>query len=65
MRDQRAPKVFTLTQIGTEPPAFELFVNFSAAISLQYRRALQKAIAKHLDFWGTPVELKLRGKDNK
>ncbi len=61
-RDQRKPKVYSLSQIGTEPPTFELVVNFPAAISLQYRRALQKAIAKQFDFWGTPVELKLRKK---
>jgi len=64
MLDQRKPKVYGLTQIGSEPPTFELYVNFSAAISTQYRRALQKAIAKYLDFWGTPVELKFRDKDN-
>lgn len=63
LRDQRKPKVLGLTQIGTEPPTFELYVNFPAAISTQYRKSLQKAIAKYMDFWGTPVELKLRGKD--
>jgi GTPase len=65
LRDQKIPKVFGLNQIDTNPPRFELIVNYPAAISQQYRRYLQKSIIKWLDFWGTPVELSLRGKDKK
>ncbi len=63
LRDQKIPKVLGLKQTGTNPPTFELFVNYPAAISTQYRKYLQKAIIKELNFWGTPVSLKLKGKD--
>jgi GTP-binding protein len=63
LRDQRKPKVLGLTQIATNPPLFELFVNYPAAISEQYRKYVQKAIVQSLDFWGTPITLNIRGKD--
>jgi GTP-binding protein len=63
LRDQKKPKVFSLGQIGTNPPAFELVVNHPAAISLQFRKFLENSIIRHLDFFGTPIILRLRGKD--
>lgn len=63
LRDQKEPKVFGLKQIDTNPPLFELYVNFPAAISMQFRKFVQNAIIKDLGFWGTPVNLRLRGKD--
>ena len=65
LRDQKKPKVLGLSQTDTNPPAFELLVNHPAAISLQYRKYLEKNIIKNLDFWGTPIILRLRGKDRK
>jgi len=65
LRDQKKPKIFGLRQAGTNPPIFELLVNYPAAISQQYRRHVLKRITKHFDFWGTPVALKLKGKDKK
>lgn len=64
LRDQKVPKVFGLSQVETNPPLFELFVNHPGAISEQYRKYLQKRIMKNLNLWGTPVGLHLRGKDN-
>lgn len=63
LRDQKKPKVFGLKQLQTNPPQFELYVNHPAAISVQFRKYIQNAIVKELNFWGTPVNLKLRGKD--
>jgi GTP-binding protein len=63
LRDQKKPKVFGLKQLQINPPQFELFVNHPAAISMQFRKYIQNAIVKELDFWGTPVNLKIRGKD--
>lgn len=63
LRDQKNPKVFGLHQIGTEPPAFELVVNHPAAISQQFRKFVENGIIKELDFWGTPIKLRLHGKD--
>ncbi len=63
LRDQKPPKVLGLNQLETNPPLFELVVNHPAAISTQFRKYLENAITKELDFYGTPITLKIRGKD--
>ncbi len=63
LRDQKKPKVIGLRQIATNPPMFELLVNHPAAISNQFRKFLENSITKYLDFYGTPITLRLRGKD--
>jgi len=63
LRDQKKPKVYGLKQLDVNPPIFELLVNYPAAISQQYRNSVKNKIIKDLDFWGTPVDLKIRGKD--
>jgi GTP-binding protein len=65
LRDQKKPKVTGLRQIATNPPMFELLVNHPAAISNQFRKFLENSIIKYLDFYGTPITLKLKGKDKK
>lgn len=62
MRDQKIPKVYALKQIDTNPPLFQMIVNEPAAISTQFRKFIQNGIIKDLDFWGTPVFLKLESK---
>jgi len=57
--DQKDPKVQKLTQVDTHPPVFELSVNSSPAISENYRKYLANTIIKELDFWGTPIVLRL------
>ncbi len=63
LRDQKKPKVFSLKQIGINPPIFELKVNHPAAISRQFRKYLENSIIRDLNFWGTPISLNLLGKD--
>ncbi len=63
LRDQKKPKVFSLHQVNANPPTFELLVNHPAAISQQFRKYIENSIIKDLDFWGTPIILKLKGKD--
>ncbi len=63
LRDQKNPKVFSLSQTATNPPSFQLIVNHPAAISMQFRKFLQNSITKFLDFYGTPIILRLKGKD--
>jgi GTP-binding protein len=62
LRDQKKPKVFSLTQLAIDPPTFSLLVNHPAAISLQFRKYLENSIIKELDFWGTPIKLHLKKK---
>ncbi len=63
LRDQKKPKVFSLHQVDVNPPAFQLKVNHPAAISNQFRKFLENSITKYLDFYGTPIILRLKGKD--
>jgi len=63
LRDQKKPKVFSLHQTGINPPHFELLVNHPAAISQQFRKFLENSIIRELDFYGTPIVLRLKGKD--
>ena len=63
LRDQKKPKVFSLHQIDNNPPTFQLIVNHPAAISQQFRKFLENSIIRHLDFYGTPIKLHIRGKD--
>jgi GTP-binding protein len=63
LRDQKKPKVFSLHQVDINPPKFELLVNHPAAISMQFRKFLENSIIRDLDFWGTPIVLRLTGKD--
>lgn len=63
LRDQKKPKVFSLHQIDTNPPTFQMLVNHPAAISMQFRKYLENSMIKELGFWGTPIKLKLLKKD--
>lgn len=65
LRDQKIPKIFGLNQIDTNPPLFELLCNYPAAISKQFRDSVKKSIMKELGFWGTSINLRLKGKDKK
>ncbi len=62
IRDERVPKVYTLSQVSTNPPVFLMAVNEPSAISMQFRKFVQNSIVKELGFWGTPVLLKLEAK---
>ncbi len=59
MLDQKEPKVFGLSQIDTNPPRFELLVNHTPAISENFRKTIENAIIKDLDYWGTPIKVRL------
>jgi predicted GTPase len=63
LRDQKKPKVYSLHQLDVNPPAFQLIVNHPAAISQQFRKFVENGITRELDFYGTPISLKLKGKD--
>ncbi len=56
----KSPKIYYLTQTGTGPPAFTLFVNAPSRLSENYRRFLWLQFTKHFKFAGTPVRLRVR-----
>lgn len=63
LRDQREPKIYSISQIADNPPNFQIIVNRSGAISTQYRRFLLKHLIKRLDLYGTPIKLSLKQKE--
>lgn len=55
-----APKIYYLTQTGTRPPEFTMFVNAPSRLSDNYRRFLASRFNEHFGFHGTPVRLRMR-----
>ena len=56
----RRPKIYYATQVGTEPPTIVLFCNEPKAFSEPYRRYLLGALREHLPFAEVPIKLYLR-----
>ena len=56
----RVPKLYYVTQTGTGPPEFTLFVNAPSRLSENYRRFLWLDFVDHFEFQGTPVRLRVR-----
>ncbi len=56
----RRPKIFYATQVGTEPPAVVMFCNDPKAFSEPYRRYLLGALREELPFAEVPIKLYLR-----
>ncbi len=59
----RAPRIYYLTQTGTRPPEFTLFVNAPSRLSENYRTFLASRFREHFDFRGTPVRMRFRKSD--
>lgn len=55
-------KFFYVTQVGTEPPAFTVFVNYPAAVKEQYLRYLEKALRDEYSFTGTPIRIHVKSR---
>jgi GTP-binding protein len=56
----KAPRIYYMTQTGTGPPAFTLFVNAPSRLSENYRRFLWLQFIRHFKFAGTPVRFRVR-----
>lgn len=56
-------KVYYVTQTGTSPPTFTLFVNKASYFPRSYRRYINNRIRKRFTFSGTAVTLTLRSKE--
>ncbi|HET7226534.1 MAG TPA: ribosome biogenesis GTPase Der [Candidatus Eisenbacteria bacterium] len=55
-----APRIYYVTQTGTGPPEFTLFVNHPSRLSANYRRFLWQQLVETFGFHGTPVRLRVR-----
>lgn len=55
-----APYVHAIKQIGTEPPHFEVVIDYDNTLAEFYVRYLTKIIRSQFDFEGTPVRMRVR-----
>jgi GTP-binding protein len=62
MRENRTPKVYYATQIGTEPPTIVLFVNSPGLFDATYQRYLLNVFREKLPFRDIPIKLYLRAR---
>ncbi|MEM9351458.1 MAG: ribosome biogenesis GTPase Der [Planctomycetota bacterium] len=60
LHQNRRPKVYYGTQVGTQPPTLVLFCNEPRAISKPYQRYLLGAVRDQLQFEEVPIKLYLR-----
>lgn len=58
MEDQRAPQIYNLKQIGSNPPVFKMTVNFPAAVAEAWKKWFEKQFRSKFGFEGTPIEIK-------
>ena len=56
----RRPKIYYATQVGTEPPTIVLFCNEPKAFGEPYRRYLLGVLREHMPFAEVPIKLYLR-----
>lgn len=57
---KRLPKVYYVTQTGTKPPSFTLFVNQPELFEDNYLRFIEKQIREIHDFTGCPIRIRVR-----
>lgn len=58
-------KAYYSTQIGIVPPTFAIFVNSEKLISQSYKRYLENKLREAFGFFGTPIKLIIRERNEK
>jgi GTP-binding protein len=56
----KSPRIYYMTQTGTGPPSFTLYVNHPSRLSDNYRRFLWLRFTRHFKFAGTPVRMQVK-----
>ena len=56
-------KIYYMTQAGTSPPTFVLFTDRNVKLHFSYERFLENQIRKAFGFVGTPIRIKVRGRE--
>jgi GTP-binding protein len=62
MRENRSPRVYYATQVGTAPPTIVLFVNSTRLFDPTYQRYLLNVFREKLPFRDIPIKLYLRAR---
>ena len=60
MRENRTPRIYYATQVGTAPPTVVLFVNSPRLFDATYQRYLLNVFREKLPFHDIPIKLYLR-----
>ncbi|MDD4315969.1 MAG: ribosome biogenesis GTPase Der [Clostridia bacterium] len=61
-KNGRKLKIYFITQVSANPPAFVLFVNDPLLLHFSYKRYIENSLRKAFDFSGTPIVLMIRDK---
>lgn len=61
----RRLKIFYMTQVGTKPPTFAVFVNSKKLFHFSYERYLVNKLREEYGFKGTPIRMLVREKIDK
>jgi len=61
-RENRMPRIYYATQVGTSPPTVVLFVNHPTAFDATYQRYLLNVFREKLPFHDVPIKLYLRAR---
>ena len=56
-------KFYYISQVGTKPPTFAIFLNDPKFVHFSYLRYLENQLRKNFDFFGTPIKISLRKRD--
>lgn len=62
VRENRTPKIYYATQVGTAPPTIVLFVNKPSLFDATYQRYLLNVFRERLPFRDIPIKLYLRAR---
>jgi GTPase len=62
MRENRTPRVYYATQVGSAPPTVVLFVNSPSLFDATYQRYLLNVFRERLPFHDVPIKLYLRAR---
>jgi GTP-binding protein len=58
-------KILYITQTGVRPPSFILFTDKAGPLHFSHERYLMNQLRRRFGFQGTPIELKIRGREKR
>jgi GTP-binding protein len=59
----KTAKIYYMTQVRTEPPAFAVFTNYPASFKDSHTRHIEKVLRNKFSFTGTPLKIYIRDKE--
>jgi GTP-binding protein len=59
----KAVRLYYITQVKTEPPAFVIFTNYPSVLKDAYIRHIEKGLREKFSFMGTPIRIYVRARE--